>query len=59
MPLRPVNRDQAWLLPQPLMISFQRITRPALLPPSWMDWTAVRVCGLEGSSESDEETWRA
>ena len=42
MPLRPVNREQAWLLPQPLMISFQRITRLASLLPLWMNWTATR-----------------
>ena len=50
MPLRPVNRDQAWLSHRPLMISFQRITRLASLPPLWMDWTAL--AGREWRSTS-------
>ena len=41
MPLRPVNREQAWLLPPTLDDLLPRITRLASLLPLWMDWTAL------------------
>ena len=41
MPLRPLNREQSWLFPQPWMSCYLKTTRPALWPSSWTGWTVL------------------